>query len=35
MLAGTLFGVEKGLRLFGVNSAQGGVDAAMDYLDGA
>ena len=35
MLAGTLFGVEKGLRLFGVNSAQGGVDAAMDYLGGA
>jgi len=35
MLAGTLFGVEKGLRLFGVNGAQGGVDAAMDYLDGA
>ncbi len=34
MLAGTLFGVEKGLRLFGVNSAHGGVDAAMDYLDG-
>lgn len=35
MLAGTLFGVEKGLRLFGINSAQGGVEAAMDYLDGA
>ncbi|MDA1088832.1 MAG: aminotransferase class V-fold PLP-dependent enzyme [Proteobacteria bacterium] len=34
MLAGTLFGIEKGLRLFGINSAQGGVDAAMDYLDG-
>ena len=34
MLAGTLFGVEKGLRLAGVNSAQGGVDAALDYLGG-
>ncbi len=34
MLAGTLFGVEKSLRLFGVNSAHGGVDAAMDYLEG-
>jgi len=34
MLAGTLFGVEKSLRLFGLNSAQGGVDAAMDYLEG-
>ncbi len=34
MLAGTLFGIEKGLRLFGLNGAQGGVDAAMDYLDG-
>ena len=34
MLAGTLFGIEKGLRLSGINSAQGGVEAAMDYLDG-
>jgi alanine-glyoxylate transaminase/serine-glyoxylate transaminase/serine-pyruvate transaminase len=34
MLAGTLFGIEKGLRLSGLNSAQGGVEAAMDYLDG-
>ena len=34
MLAGTLFGIEKGLRLSGINSAQGGGEAAMDYLDG-
>jgi len=33
-LAGTLSGVEMGLRLFGIDQARGGVDAAMDYLTG-
>ncbi len=32
MLAGTLSGVEMGLRLFGIENAKGGVDAALDYL---
>ena len=31
-LLGTLSGVEMGLRLFGFENAQGGVDAALDYL---
>ncbi len=31
-LGGTLVGVEMGLRLFGLENAGGGVDAAMDYL---
>jgi len=31
-LGGTLVGVEMGLRLFGLDNAGGGVDAAMDYL---
>ncbi|MHA1597135.1 MAG: pyridoxal-phosphate-dependent aminotransferase family protein [Alphaproteobacteria bacterium] len=31
-LCGTLSGVEMGLRLFGIDSASGGVDAAMEYL---
>jgi len=34
MLMGTLSGVEKSLRLFGINGAQGGIEAALDYLDG-
>ncbi|MBC8338191.1 MAG: aminotransferase class V-fold PLP-dependent enzyme [Alphaproteobacteria bacterium] len=33
-LGGTLVGVEMGLRLFGLDNAGGGVDAAMDYLTG-
>jgi len=31
-LAGTLSGVEMGLRLSGLHNAKGGVDAALDYL---
>ena len=31
-LAGTLSGVEMGLRLFGFSNVRGGVDAALDYL---
>lgn len=31
-LAGTLSGVEMGLKLFGIENARGGVDAALDYL---
>ena len=31
-LLGTLSGVEMGLRLFGLENARGGVDAALDYL---
>ena len=31
-LAGTLSGVEMGLRLFGMDNAKGGVDAALEYL---
>ena len=31
-LAGTLSGVEMGLRLTGLHNARGGVDAALDYL---
>ncbi|NQU60188.1 MAG: aminotransferase class V-fold PLP-dependent enzyme [Rhodospirillales bacterium] len=34
MLMGTLAGVEKALRLFGINGAHGGVEAALDHLDG-
>ena len=34
-LGGTLVGVEMGLRLFGLDNAGGGVDAAMDYLTAA
>jgi len=33
-LAGTLSGVEMGLRLAGLHNARGGVDAALDYLAG-
>lgn len=33
-LMGTLSGVEMGLRLFGLDNARGGVDAALDYLTG-
>ena len=33
-LAGTLSGVEMGLRLSGLPGARGGVDAALDYLAG-
>ena len=33
-LMGTLSGVEMGLRLFGLEDARGGVDAALDYLTG-
>ena len=33
-LLGTLSGVEMGLRLFGLDNARGGVDAALDYLTG-
>ena len=32
MLAGTLSGVEMGLRLAGLHNARGGVDAALEYL---
>jgi alanine-glyoxylate transaminase/serine-glyoxylate transaminase/serine-pyruvate transaminase len=35
MLAGTLSGVEMGLALAGVPFSQGGVSAALDYLEGA
>ncbi len=31
-LSGTLCGVEMGLRMFGLDNARGGVDAALDYL---
>jgi alanine-glyoxylate transaminase/serine-glyoxylate transaminase/serine-pyruvate transaminase len=31
-LAGALSGVEMGLRMFGMDNAKGGVDAAIDYL---
>lgn len=31
-LAGTLSGVEMGLRTFGMDNAKGGVDAALEYL---
>ena len=31
-LAGTLSGVEMGLRMFGLDNAKGGIDAALDYL---
>ncbi len=34
MLAGTLSGVEMGLRLFGMDNAKGGVDVALEYLAG-
>lgn len=33
-LAGTLAGVEMGLRLSGLHNARGGVDAALEYLAG-
>jgi alanine-glyoxylate transaminase/serine-glyoxylate transaminase/serine-pyruvate transaminase len=33
-LAGTLSGVEMGLRLTGLHNARGGVDAALEYLAG-